>query len=168
MEASIEDDLEESNNKFIIFQLGDNSFAAKLTEVREVVELPKIKQVPNTSTSFIGVCNLRGQIIGVVDLSKKLEIITPEFERPVLLVLDTESGPLSCIVDKINSVSIIEDNQIQKPPKAMESISRQYIFGVGKLNDNLVSLIRLNDLLSQEDIANIQITTNTDLKGVSN
>ncbi|MCX6109700.1 MAG: chemotaxis protein CheW [Proteobacteria bacterium] len=143
-------------NKYIIFALGEEYYGAKLLEVREVVEFLPTKSVPNTVPSFQGVCNLRGQIIGVVDLRIRFSIDAPKATRSVLLVFDTESGAIASSVDQIASVSVILPNDVEWRPNIVSSIPSKYIIGIGKLDQKMITIIDLKAVLSHDELTNIE------------
>lgn len=143
-------------NKYIVFALGSELYSAKLLEVREVVEPLSTKQVPNTVPSFEGVCNLRGQIIGVVNLRKRFGVDAPQALRPVLLVFDTDSGAIATSVDEIVSVSIIPDHDIESRPNIVSMVPSKFILGIGKLEDRMVTMIDLKAVLSHDELTNIE------------
>lgn len=152
-DASVTERSTEDENKYIIFSLGAEIYGAKLLSVREVIEAMPTKSVPNTITSFIGVCNLRGQIIGVIDLRMRFAIEAPQAERPIFLIFETSSGPIGAAVDRIVSVSEIPEDLIEKQPNIVSAVPSRYMQGIGKINDRLVTLINLKDVLSNEELA---------------
>lgn len=149
-------DEKSDDNKFIIFCLGEELYGAKLLEVREVVEAIQTKSVPNTISSFMGVCNLRGQIIGVVDLRLRFSIEAPVAERPIFLVFDTDSGGIAAAVDRIVSVSVIPSQDVEVRPNIVSNIPTRYILGIGKLEQRLITLVDLRQVLSQEELARVE------------
>ena len=143
-------------HKFIIFSLGNEIYGARLLEVREVVEALPTKVVPNTIDSFIGVSNLRGQIVGVLDLRMRFGIDYEKAERPVFLVFDTPSGALATRVDKVESVSVIAPGDIENRPNIVSSIPSRFIIGIGKVEDRMVTIIDLKSVLSNEELTNVE------------
>ena len=145
-------------NKFIIFSLGNEIYGARLLEVREVVEALPTKVVPNTISSFIGVSNLRGQIVGVLDLRLRFNIDYEKPERPVFLVFDTPSGALASQVDKVESVSVIAPGDIEHKPNIVSSIPSKFILGIGKVDGRMVTIIDLKSVLSHEELTHVEST----------
>ena len=143
------------DSKYIIFSLGSELYGAKLLEVREVVETMPTKSVPNTIAAFKGVCNLRGQIIGVVDLRLRFGIESDKALRPVLFVFETESGAIAAAVDQIVSVSVIPPKDIESKPNIVSSIPSKYILGIGKMDSRLITLVDLKTILSQEELTRV-------------
>lgn len=126
--------------KYLIFQLGDEVYGTPLLAVREVIENKEAKAVPNTDPAFEGVINLRGDVIGVVDLRKLLKI-TPR-QSLSILVFESELGTLGGIVDRCLAVTEIPEANVDKKG-GLNQVGRQYFLGIGKLGDGLVTLIDL-------------------------
>ncbi len=136
---------EELNNqdtlKYLIYQLGDENFATPLIEIREVIEFRTAKPIPHTADFFKGVINIRGEIVGVVDLRERLNI--PAGKTPAAqLIFETENGPLAAIVDKVHSVTIINESDLERKPAVSASNNdRAYFLGVGKVEGKLLTWV---------------------------
>lgn len=151
--AMSEEDLDE--HKYVLFSLAGEQYGARLLEIREVVESLPLKKVPNTIEAFQGVGNLRGRIIGVIDLRISFSLFAPPAERPVLLLFDTDSGPIACIVDRILSVAVISPVDVEKQPNIVSTIPRKYILGIGKIDGMMVTLLDLKSVLSHAELLNV-------------
>jgi purine-binding chemotaxis protein CheW len=153
-------DFEKSDDhKYILFYLGNEIYATPLTYTREVVEVLPTKTIPNTVSSFLGVCNLRGQIVGVVDLKKRFSIESSTSRVGVYFVFDVAQGVMAAKVDDILCVDVIEPESIENEPNLVSSVPQKYIVGIAKYKNSLVTLVDFRKVLSQEevlDLASIQ------------
>lgn len=149
------DDTNVGQDKYLLYQLGDELFATPLIEVREVIEHRGAKPIPHTAKYFKGVINLRGEIIGVMDLRDRLTI--QGSQKPMaMLVFETESGPLAGVVDKVLSVTIITEGELERrTANHATNNDRGYFIGVGKVGDKLLTVISLRKILSAEQLADI-------------
>ncbi|MBN8539780.1 MAG: purine-binding chemotaxis protein CheW [Deltaproteobacteria bacterium] len=144
--------LDDSSDKFIVFQMGDELFAASLVEVREVIEHQTPKPIPNMAPYFKGVINIRGEIIGVIDLRERLGIRNGQ--SPLCqLVFETEAGPLAAIVDRVHSVIVSNLSELERRPSVAQGSDRAYFLGVGKVNETIVTFISLPKIISNESMA---------------
>jgi purine-binding chemotaxis protein CheW len=153
------DQLNEENadeNKYIIFCLNEELYGTRLLEVREVVEPMPIKTVPNTVSYFEGVCNLRGQIIGVISLKSRFGIDKDTDAQNIMFVFDTESGAIAATVDKIMTVTAVPPTDIERNPNIVSNIPQRFISGIAKVNDRLVTLIDLRQILSSEELIQLE------------
>jgi purine-binding chemotaxis protein CheW len=155
-----ENNLKESaqDNRYLVFRLAGECYATPLLGVREIVEPQDYKPVPNTLKHFLGVINLRGQIVGLIDLRKRFGLSIEKQEQPALVVFDSPSGPLAAFVDKVESVSTIHDGDIEKNPNIQTSIPQNYLIGIGKHQKELVSILDLQKILSADELVSIRNT----------
>ena len=144
--------LDDSSDKFIVFQMGDELFAASLVEVREVIEHQLPKPIPNMATYFKGVINIRGEIVGVIDLRERLGIRNGQ--SPLCqLVFETDAGPLAAIVDRVHSVIVSNLGELERRPSVAQGSDRAYFLGVGKVDEKIVTFISLPKIVSNESMA---------------
>ena len=111
----MDDTNNQDSEKYLVYQLGGESYASPLMEVREVIEYRAAKPIPHTAPFFKGVINVRGEIIGVVDLRTRLGIETGTAPS-AHLIFDAESGPLAAVVDRVHAVSVIHEKDLDRNP----------------------------------------------------
>jgi len=140
--------------KYLIFNIGSEWYGTPLMDVREVIEYHKPKAVPNTQPHFSGVINLRGSIVGVVDMRLKFGVSVVPESPSVFLVCDTEQGPLAAIVDRVNSVLAIDEENIERSVPTLNKIHKSYLHGIARQEDQLISIIKLANILSLENVVN--------------
>ncbi len=141
------------DHRYLVFTLGVECYATPLLEVREVVEYQPPKIMPNMAPHFAGVINIRGSIVGVVDLRKKLSVQEQNGAKPVLLVCDTTQGLLAAVVDRVDSVAEILDELIDKNPPVQSRIPTNYLYGVADLKGRLITVIHLQKSMSEDQIS---------------
>jgi purine-binding chemotaxis protein CheW len=143
---------DESSDKYIVFQMGSELFASSLVEVREVIEAQNPKPIPNMAPYFKGVINIRGEIVGVIDLRDRLGI-QDRAQSLCQLVFETTSGPLAAIVDRVHSVIVADISTLERRPNVAQGADRAYFIGVGKVGDKIVTFISLPKIVSGESMA---------------
>ena len=136
---------------YLVFSLLGSRYATLLLSVREVVEYKQPKPLPNTNPAFLGVINIRGEIIGVIDLSTRLGGKPVSSQRPSLLVVDTENGAVATLVESVVSVVNID-------PKTIDTRSNQNskgnsVEGIAQLDSELVTIVDLKSIVGQTKIA---------------
>ncbi|MGE0526526.1 MAG: chemotaxis protein CheW [Bdellovibrionales bacterium] len=141
-----------STDKYLIYQLAADLFATPLLEIRGVIEYQAAKPIPHTAAFYEGVINLRGEIVGVIDLRVRLNIGgagTPNCQ----LVFDTDVGPLAATVDRVLSVSALTEADIDRRTAVTGSNrDRPYFLGVGRHGERLVTLISLHKLVEMSQL----------------
>lgn len=137
-------------NRYLLFELGNELYGTPLLDIREVIEYQEPKFLPNMVSHFVGVINIRGSIVGVIDLRKQFgEKINSE-KRTAMLVSETQQGTIAAIVDRVDSVVIIDPSALDEKPPFMTSVQQDYLVGVAKTKDKLVTIVELQRLLGEE------------------
>jgi purine-binding chemotaxis protein CheW len=145
-------DIHEEEDRYFIFQLGSELCGTPLLGVREVIQPQEIKPVPNTKHYFVGMINIRGQIIGVIDLRMRYGHPLLSSEHNAFVVFDTPKGTIAAIVDRVDSVTSIAQTAIDRSKSVITEISPEYHLGVAHVRNRLVTLLDLNTILAEEVI----------------
>lgn len=139
--------------QLVVFQLGSESYGVDISQVREIVSRQKITRVPRTPYYIEGVMNLRGRVIPVVDLKKRLGLPQGEDPGTKIAVAEVEGITVGMVVDGVSEVLRISDAAVDTPSQVMAGIDVDYIIGVAKIEDRLVILLDLPKVLARLDKA---------------
>jgi purine-binding chemotaxis protein CheW len=138
------------DNRYMEFRLGDQLFAVPLMAVKEVIQKPEITTIPNMPQHFEGMMNLRGQILGVFNVRKKLgaktkvsEITTPD----VVIVAEQNGLSMGMIVDEVTRVIHADEKSLREAPLKKDDPVSRYIRNVIQADDNMVLTIDIDELL---------------------
>jgi len=140
-------------SRYLEFSLGDERYSVPLLSIKEVIPLPETTTLPNSPDYFIGIMNLRGQIISIVDLRKKLKITksSQRLEEAVVIV-DFEGLSIGLIVDSIERVIAFSDENLSEVPQIKSQINVKYIKGIFKDKDSLTIILDLYNVLNVGEI----------------
>ncbi|MFN3696538.1 MAG: chemotaxis protein CheW [Pseudobdellovibrio sp.] len=141
----------ENELRFLIYKIGTETYGSPLLSVREVLEFQKPKFMPNMIKSFSGVINVRGAIVGVVDMRTKFGFPEDIQRKTSMLLCDTERGPIAAVVDNIECVLEIKSENMEKEPPIRSKVPASYLMGVAKNNDQLITIIDLQKALTEEE-----------------
>jgi purine-binding chemotaxis protein CheW len=143
--------------QLVVFTLGDEEFGVDIAQVREIVRLVQITYLPKAPTFIEGVVNLRGQVLAVIDLSKRLNIASkPRSEQSRIIVVEVSDNTVGMIVDSVSEVLRLSEERVEEVPNLVETeVPEHYIRGVGKLKDRLLVLLDLNRVLSPEEVQHV-------------
>lgn len=144
------------DSKYLIFKLGKDLYGSPLIGIREVLETQALKPIPNTADYFLGLINVRGQIFGVVDLRIRFKTEMNEKQKEVLLIFDTDSGPVGAVVGGIESVISVQPEQLNVKVNIRNQVPIDYLLGALSHNGQIVTLIDLNKTLSNDDFVAIK------------
>ncbi len=139
----------QEESRYLLFKLGQEVYGTPLLGVREVVEPLDSKPVPNTVNYFLGVINIRGQIVGVLDLRARFGHKCERTPENALMVFDTDNGPMAALVDRVEAVVRINDSKIEKEPNIKTSAPTEFLLGIAHHDDRLITLIDLNKALGK-------------------
>ncbi len=143
--------------QLVVFTLGDEEFGVDIAQVREIVRLVQITYLPKAPSFIEGVVNLRGQVLAVIDLSKRLNIASkPRSEQSRIIVVEVSDNTVGMIVDSVSEVLRLSSERVEEVPDIVETeVPEHYIRGVGKLTDRLLVLLDLDRVLSPEEVQHV-------------
>ncbi len=132
-----------SDDRYLVFRLAKELYATPLLRVREVVEPFVPKPIPNTPKYFSGVVDIRGEVVGVVDLRLRFGHANETNATQALMVFSTESGPMAALVDQVVSVITLTEKEIEMRGNLGTAQNADSIMGIGKKDKKLITLIDL-------------------------
>lgn len=135
-------------DRYLIFRIGAESFAAPLLSIREIVEPLAYRCVPNTNDYFLGMANLRGQIIGVLDLGRRfgLKPVAGSLDC-VFLVFEVEGTVMAGLANKVESVMVIPPESIVHDHQVDMTIPPAASGGIAKSAVGLIPIVHLPEVL---------------------
>ncbi len=140
---------DQNRQQFVTFKLGQETYGILIRKAKEIIKPKRITQVPNTENYVLGVINLRGQIVPVVNLKNKLKLdgnSSKDSEERIITV-DINDALIGIKVDQVNEVVWLENDSIDPPPEMAGGIREEHLQGVGRENENLLVLLDLTSLL---------------------
>lgn len=140
-----------NSNRYICFNLGNQEYGVPLLSIKEVLGLPEVTPIPQCPNYFLGIMNLRGKVISVMDLRTKIGLKIQNNSETSVMILDLGEQLLGVVVDKVNAVITINMKDITEAPKMEETKATDYIENVYRHNEKLVLLISIAKALSIED-----------------
>ncbi|MCZ7603991.1 MAG: chemotaxis protein CheW [Melioribacteraceae bacterium] len=138
--------------QLVSFKVGREEFGVDILKVQEINRMLKITKVPNSPDFVEGVVNLRGRIIPVVDLRKRLSIGEREHDAKTrIVVVDITGNTVGFIVDEVNEVLRISKDILENPPELVAQVDSDFITSVAKLEDRIIILLDLDALLKKDE-----------------
>lgn len=138
--------------QIVVFQLGQELYGADIAVVREVGPLQRITRVPRTPGYVVGVTNLRGRVIPVVDLRRRLHLPTAAATKSTrIAVAEMEGGQIGMIVDAVLEVQRVPVKEIDPPLLMVSRVDSDYVTGVAKVGQRLIILLDLARILVREE-----------------
>lgn len=150
-----------AGGKYLSFQLSKEEYGIEILKVREIIGMVEVTALPRTPDYVLGVVNLRGRIIPVVDLRRKFGMQPAEFTNETCIVVvdcgsDSESAfRVGCIVDSVSEVLTIGEEHFEGPPRCANA-SGDYIDGLAKLKDRVLILLDIAQVIGDIDPSALQ------------
>lgn len=158
--TDVEEDIEnEGLMQLVGFEVGKEIFGVDILMVREIIRSAPITAVPNSPDFVEGVINLRGDIIPVIDLRKRLNLYTDEVnDKNWILILEVEGSVTGFVVDRVDDVLKIEKDNIEAAPEiVLAGLESQYIRGVCEVGEKrLMILLNFDSILLANEIKQLK------------
>lgn len=142
-------------NQFLTFALNDQDFGIDILRVQEIKNFTRVTPIPNMPECIKGVMNLRGTVVPVIDLRRRFNMPTAEYNQfTVIIVVNVGEKIVGLVVDAVSDVLNVGEDSIEGPPD-LGAIDTSFIKGLAKSGDRLVSLLDIEVLLNDRSSTNI-------------
>lgn len=143
--------------QYLTFQLGGESFAIPIANVREVLKLPDLTTIPGAPEFIRGVINVRGNVVPVVDLKRKFgQPLTEKSRKTRVIIVESvlreKRVVLGSLADSVEEVIDLPESQIEPPPDVGINLKTDYIRGIGKLENRFVILLEVGKVFSEGEL----------------
>ncbi len=131
-------------DRYLVFNIKDEFYAIEIVYITEIVEMLPITEVPSIPECIVGIINLRGTIIPIMDVRMRFGYETKEYDsRTCIVVLENEDISMGVIVDSVQEVARIGDDVVAKPPENIKGASEMdyYIKGIAKWKNEIQLII---------------------------
>ena len=141
--------------KYLTFSLGNEEYGVPVLKVREIIKVMDITQVPQVPAHVLGVINLRGKVIPVIDLRRKFGFPALEYtERTCIIVADVDLAParvmMGIVVDSVSEVLNVADTEIDETPDFGGQNVTDYLLGLAKVKGTVKILLDLDRVLGSD------------------
>lgn len=144
--------------QWVTFQLEAETYGINVMQVREVLRYTDIAPVPGAPEYVLGIINLRGNVVTVIDTRSRFGLQHGEMtDSSRVIVIEAESQVVGIMVDSVAEVVYLKTSDIHKTPSVGTDESAKYIQGVSHRNGNLLILVDLNKLLSDDEWTDMAI-----------
>ena len=149
--------LKGASSAYVTFSLADETYAIDVLQVQEVLKLTEIAPVPGVPDYILGIINLRGSVVTVIDARRRMclpERAPDDASR--IVIIDVDKQNVGILVDAVAEVVQIPPDAIDPAPAVGNDQTSRFILGVSSTEEGLTILIDLNKLLSDDDWAAIR------------
>lgn len=147
-------DHSELDGKYLTFFTDGQLYGIPISHVVQIVQFQEITSIPESLPYMVGIINLRGSIIPVIDVRIRFGKETIEYkERTCIIVTSIRGLSIGFIVDGVNEVTDIDKSSISDPPSVSRASNNIFLTGIGKTPKGVTLLLNIDRLLNEEDIS---------------
>ena len=137
----------------VCFKIGQEEYGIEILQVQEILKLPKVTKLPRSAGYIMGVMDLRGRVIPIVNLGKRFgSDIEDSGSEKRAIVVDIRGRPIGLAIDTVSHVVKLDSEDIEPPPPIVKGISGRYIVGVAKHDDGFVIILDIDQIFSSEEL----------------
>jgi purine-binding chemotaxis protein CheW len=135
--------------EYLAFMLASEEYAVKVEDVKEIIRGQRITTVPRTPEFVIGIISLRGVILPVFDIKKRLGLEGGGSRKTSrIIVVADKYGLQGITVDKVTGVEKLKQSAIEPPPAVIGGVEAEYLQGIGRIGDRLLILFNADKVLT--------------------
>jgi len=147
--------------QYLTFRLGEEIFGIDVGKAREVLDVVNVTRVPQAPDYMIGVINLRGSVVPVINLRKKfgLNDVEKTIDTCIIVMeieLNGETIVIGTLVDSVQEVLDLDENHIEPPPRLGSKLNTEFIKGMGNLEDQFIIILDIDQVFTIEELFEIE------------
>lgn len=150
----------EEKKQYVVFTVNNQEFGVDITQAKEIINKKELTSIPNAPDFVEGVTNLRGEIVPIINLNKRLKIDRAKKDdvENKTIIVEFQNTLVGMDVEDVEGIITMNSANISKTPEITQGINQEYISGVGKLEDNdkLLILLNLNKVLSKDEVKQLE------------
>ena len=143
------DVVEEERVQYIVVKIGDEQYGIDISYIDNIVRMQRITRVPKAAAHYVGIINIRGEVVPVMSARLKMGLGEDEItkqSRIIILKLELQ-GTVGVLVDEVKEVLTLGETDIDRNVKKSDT----YINGIGKKGDELISIFEISALVDEID-----------------
>lgn len=144
--------LVKDTTQYIKIKMGEEMFGIDIKYIDNIVRMQHITRVPKVPTYIKGVINLRGEVIPVFNLRLKMGMEEVEETKKFrIIIIKMDGNYVGLIVDEVREVITLQNDLVEKVYRDPSDPTQNFLLGVGKDGDNLISLLDLNEVVAEKN-----------------
>ena len=145
--------------QLVTFRLADETYGINVMHVQEVLRITEIAPVPGAPDYVLGIINLRGNVVTVIDTRSRFGLPRTETDDSSrIVIIESERQVVGILVDSVAEVVELEQSEIDSAPNVGNEESSRYIQGVANREEDLLIVVDLNKLLTEEEWSEMSST----------
>lgn len=144
-------------SRWVTFQLEHETYGIDVMQIREVLRSPEISPVPGAPSYVLGIINLRGNVVAIIDTRSRFGLPSHEEidDASRILILEAGDYVVGFLVDSVSEVAELKNEEIESAPDTGSGDSSRFISGLYNRKEGLLILVDANKLLSDDELAEL-------------
>ena len=145
--------------QYIMFTVADQKFAVDIMQTREIINMTELTDMPSSPDFIKGVVNLRGEIVPIVDLERRLDVSSLERsaeKNQRIIIVSIDENLVGMQVSRVEGIIRLDADDVGEAPEITRGIHENYIDGVGKLEEELVVILDLAGVLTAAEVEELE------------
>lgn len=136
--------------KFTVFRIADEDFGIGIESVVEILKAQKVFSVPNLPDFLLGVINVRGVVIPILDLRRRFGT-QPAPQKERIIIVRYDGKKIGLLVDEVREIISLTPEEVLSPPAIFKSFRTEYLTGLGKKKERIIILLNIDRLLTSNE-----------------
>ncbi|MGC2423688.1 MAG: chemotaxis protein CheW [Nitrospirota bacterium] len=149
---------EQGRVQLAVFRAGQGEYGVDIMKIMEIIRPQKLTSVPKAPEFIEGIINLRGNVVPVIDVRKRLGVNSAPVggsSRDKVLILLVDGKMLGAVVDGVKEIMYMDLGEIEETPEAVKGPEAQFLQGVGKAGDRLIMVLDPEKLLNRRELTEL-------------
>ena len=143
--------------QWVTFRLDGETYGINVMQVQEVLRYSEIAPVPGAPSYVLGIINLRGNVVTVIDTRHRFNLSSGEItDNTRIVIIETDKHVIGILVDSVAEVVYLRQSEIETAPNVGNDESAKFIQGVCNKNNELLILVELDKMMSEEEWAELE------------
>ncbi|MFT7244630.1 MAG: purine-binding chemotaxis protein CheW [Candidatus Azotimanducaceae bacterium] len=157
MNMQAQQNIEDPILQWVTFRLDGETYGVNVMQVQEVLRYTEIAPVPGAPDYVLGIINLRGNVVTVIDTRNRFALTEGEItDSTRIVIVETDEHVVGLLVDSVAEVVYLRQSEIESPPNAGHDDSARFIQGVCNKNEELLILIELEKILTEVEWSDVE------------
>lgn len=140
---------EKTSRQYLAFHLGNEEYALDIKRISEIIKVREFTDIPRAPEFILGIISLRGVVVPVFDLRRRLNLGVSEMSPTTrIVVCQFEDVSVGLLVDSINQVVNLRDEEVEPPPGVLSGLDREMVSGLGRYQNRMIILLNIQSVLN--------------------
>lgn len=146
-----------AGGQYLTFMLAGEEYGVEILKVQEIKGFDRVTPIPNTPKHVLGVLNLRGAVVPIIDLRKRFSLESVEYGTTTVVIVvkmlqDDQERTVGLVVDAVADVYRLESEEVQPAPEMGGAIHTEFVRGLATVDEKMVILLEVDSLIDFDDI----------------